>query len=40
LYRQKRDKYDEKYETRRFWDMMAMDDYDNKHDEVLRNLLI
>jgi hypothetical protein len=32
ILKQKRDKFDEKYETRRFWEMMAMDDYDNFHD--------
>ena len=40
LLRQKRDKFDEKYETRRFWQMMEMDDYDNRHDELLKNMLI
>lgn len=40
LYRQKRDKYDEKYETTRFWEMMTMDNYDNNHDEKLKNLLL
>jgi hypothetical protein len=40
LLRQKRDKFDEKYETRRFWEMVAMEDYDNHHDEKLKNMLI
>jgi hypothetical protein len=31
-YSQRRDFYDEKYETRRFESMIALDDFDNHHD--------
>jgi hypothetical protein len=36
---QRRDFYDEKYETSRFESMIALDDYDNHHDQLLKNLL-
>lgn len=36
---QRRDFYDEKYETSRFEQMVALDDYDNRHDQLLKNLL-
>ena len=40
LLREKRDKFDEKYETRRFEAMLEMTDYDNRHDELLRGWLV
>ncbi len=35
----KRDHYDEKYETSRFEEMIAMDDKSNRLDEMMKSLL-
>ena len=35
----RRDYFDEKYETSRFDEMIAMDEKFNQHDEIMKNLL-